>query len=265
VIFEDKVVVAVKVPKAAVGQLHLAFNKPFIRVGPQNQVMSPEEQRRKLLATAEAKPPAFTLADFDELNKGRLETFALSIRLALPDEISEEYPFVYVGRAITWTGGIWAALRPSRSFRDPFNKCNFTIEFDHASLSLNATIQGGGYGMDNQPIGLLAKRLVERGLLVGKYLKGLPSTYRLLVFDCDPEWHLVEELDCMAPTAPSELLSQLRSIKRPGLHLRREWSKELVLRSTRQEFEAESVATIETLYPLLCFLKKGSLPLPRLP
>ena len=48
--FEGLVIIVVTVQKAERRQLFSAFNSPYIRVGKTNQVMSPEEQRARLLA-----------------------------------------------------------------------------------------------------------------------------------------------------------------------------------------------------------------------
>jgi hypothetical protein len=62
--FNGLVIVAVTVQKAERGQLYYAFNVPFIRVGRTNQVMTPDEQRVRLLAgvadwSEEKDRPAF--------------------------------------------------------------------------------------------------------------------------------------------------------------------------------------------------------------
>ncbi len=49
----EKLVVAVTVRRATQGTFHHAFNTAWIRVGDTNQVMSPEEQRARLLAGIE--------------------------------------------------------------------------------------------------------------------------------------------------------------------------------------------------------------------
>jgi hypothetical protein len=59
---DEIIIVAVTVQKAKPGQLYYAFNAPFIRIGKTNQVMSPDEQRTRLLTeNVESNRPKFEI------------------------------------------------------------------------------------------------------------------------------------------------------------------------------------------------------------
>lgn len=241
--------------------------------------------RQYLEVTAMTPFTGFTRYDFDffvgdeedyrPILRKKLKEFGEMVYEALPEYVRARYDEgPYLGR-VAASGedrGAWLGLRKVQSQKDPLRHCNFTIELDDSVLSFNAVIRDGKATDRRKPIGVLFKRISESADALDDYLKSLGREYTLRIFSREglaggrilpgsENWRLefLQRLDSVIPETVPMLLGLLRSIRFPGILLRRELSRSQVLSMSSEKLLDEGIKAISRLYPLLVFLEQGSL------
>lgn len=213
--------------------------------------------------------------DYRPVLRKKLTDFGELVYAALPKRLRDKYnEGPYLGRIVSGNPrGAWLGIRKVQDKSDPFRNCNFTIELEESALSFNAVIRNGKAADKWQPIGVFYDHVSRNPDALVQYFGSLGSEYRLIIFRREGKdggrilpgsenWKLeyIQRLDCVIPETVPMLLGLLRSIRYPGIHLRRELPRGTVMSMSPDELLNEGVSAIERLYPFLRYLESGQLP-----
>lgn len=208
-------------------------------------------------------------ADYRPVVKKKLTDFAQVVYDSLPAHIRDAYPDFHPGRMSR--GGTWVAFRKKQGKHDPLRHCNFTAEISSDGLMFCAVIRDGRATDRSRPIGMLYRKLQNHENLVTfrKILSRLGEEYSLVIhrrtnkagedrpMSGADEWQrkALFSLDCLTDQGLAGILSLIREIPFPGIHISFEIPRGDEILSQPESLVKRSVTAIQELYPVLKFLK----------
>ena len=207
--------------------------------------------------------------------KNKLRHISLLVKNKLPKKISGKYSEIRVGNLPksheTIRGG-WASIKIPEKQKYPLKHCNFTLEIDRNSFSVNAVIRDGKISDKNKPLGIFYNKLKDNSteflrilnridkmcyLTINKRIPRTKTKDGVPIFRGGEDWEpifslKIEKLDDI--DSLTYILKVLEKIKFCGIRIRKEFLRGNPTLSDKNKLIDEITEKINQFFLILEFL-----------
>ena len=208
--------------------------------------------------------------EYGALLKEKLRRFITEVHNRLPTEFQDAYPEVYVGRVSNKGDdrGMWSGFRFDQQLDDPFKHCNVTLELDSEGLSINAVIRDGRPDQPWTAAGAFSQQIRDQNEILNALSLGKDFSIRFYervgrnggrIMPGYEEWLLCGtlRLDRQLTDILEFAALMLKSIRYPGIHVRRHFRRGTDILEDGEALLNEAVTTVLQLAPVLTAIRSS--------
>lgn len=203
--------------------------------------------------------------EYKPIIKKKLSQFAQKVYAELPMSLQRKYPDIHPGKIISQDGRwAWIAIRKNQETNDIFKQCNFTAEINRDVFVVNTVIRNGKYSDRNKPIGVLYKKIQEqKGAFISLLKQYSKEDINFIIYrrsdrprPGSDKWTKISDisLEVVNEELADYILSLLKSIKFPGIHVCKKYPRGHELLKKPAQLIGEARNTIVKMEKILEFL-----------
>lgn len=213
---------------------------------------------------------------YSPILKNKLRQISSLAKNKMPKKISKKYSEIKVGNLpksdLEIIRGAWVGIKVPEKIEDPLKHCNFTLEINRNSFSVNVVICDGKISDKNKPLGIFYNKLKNNSTEFLRILNRIDQTCYLIINkriprtktkggmpifrggeDWEPIFSLkIEKLDDI--DSLSYILKILEKIEFCGIKIRKEFLRGNPTLSDKNKLIDEITERIKEFYLILKFL-----------